>query len=350
MQKNSEKFSFFVGVDVGKDHLDTALRLEEGDSVEHRFDNTVSGLGELLLWLESHGAVPDSTLICLEHTGVYGEKLCMVGHGAGYKLWKVPAFRIAHIQLGPDRLKSDQADSRKIAEFCQRFHDQVDYYVPDSTEIGHLKQFILLRKQLVEHRQRLLNQQHAHSQTPLGLAEVTALYKQNIQYLSQQIKEVERSMEKLIKQHQSLKRMFDILCSIPGIGPVTARAMIVTTQAFTRINCHKKLAAFAGTAPYENSSGKNAQWKKRRISNRADRDLKTLLTTAVMATIKKGAYFRDYYHILLQKPGRLNMQAINIIRNKLLKIIVTLIKKDELFNKNLFKLNAKSWNQNLLLS
>ncbi|MEO1449630.1 MAG: transposase, partial [Bacteroidota bacterium] len=97
---------------------------------------------------------------------------------------------------------------------------------------------------------------------------------------------------------------------------------------------HKKLAAFGGTAPFEKSSGGSS--RIRRISRQADRQLKELLTTGVLSCIAPGRIYHQYYHHLLKKPGRKHLQAVNIIRNKLLKLAVTLIKKDQLFNKNIF--------------
>lgn len=350
MQKNNQTFIFFLGIDLGKVELFVALRKDHKLIAQAKFDNTSTGLSALLQWLKKFQATPDNTLICVEFTGVYGERLSMVAHGANYKLWKVPGQRMAHIQLKVDREKSDPADARKIAAFCERFSDQARFDSPEKPEIRQLRHLTRFRRQLVNQRQRLLNQLSAYQQEPIQLDHINRSQMQILNMLAEEIKAVEKQMRQLIEQNKQLRKIFDTLCSIPGIGPVTARKLIITTQAFTKLNCHKKLAAFAGTAPFENSSGITATWKKKSISQKADKKLKALLTTAVMSVIKPGAYFEEYYKVLLQKPGRLKMQAINMIRNKLLKIVVTLVKKDQLFDKDLFKNNCKSWIQDLEIS
>lgn len=346
MQKKDQTIRFFLGIDVGKSELFVALRHNNTVLAEAKFSNNAKGLNALLKWLEKHGATAADTLICIEHTGVYTERLELVVHGSGFKLWKVSANRIHHIQLKADRIKSDPADARKIADFCQRFADQVQIHAPDSPEIRKLKDLTRARQQLVSQRQRTLNFLSTYQEKSHQIQEIVQTHQDNIELFTTQIKKVEELIEELINSQKTLKRNFDILCSIPGIGPVTARQVIISTQGFTRLNCYKKLASFAGTAPFENSSGINTSYKKRRTSKKANQELKKLLTTAVMSIIAKGRFMHEYYLILMaKKPGRLKMQTVNILRNKLLKLIITLVNKDQLFDKELFKENCISWTQ-----
>ena len=350
MQKLSERIHFYIGADLSKDTFCLALWHQGEVKQTQSFASNVEGFSQALNWLASQGAVAAQSLICLEHIGVYAEKFCLVFHGAGYDLWKVSALRLANIQLSPDRLKSDPADANKIARFCHRFIDQAQLYQPDSEEIRQLKHLIRHRKQLVAHRQKAINQAKSYQQEPFPMAEILSSFEEQIQGLTTRIQLIEQQLKDLIEQQAKLKQIFDILISIPGIGPVIARQLILITKGFTQINCHKKLAAFAGTAPYENSSGKNTKWKKRSLSKKANKQLKPLLTAGVMSAIRPNAFWGEYYQKLLKRPGMQPFQAINIIRNRLLKIAVKLVQKQTSFDRELYINNCKSWSKNLILS
>jgi transposase len=344
------KVQFFCGIDVGKNELFVALQNGLQLISESVFENTVAGLSALLDWLEEREAVPGNTLIALEHTGVYGERLLMVAHGAEYAAWTVNPMRLSQVQLGLDRGKDDPGDARKIAAFAARFADQAVLHEPDSKAVEDLKALATLRRQIVGARQKSKNQFHALKQKPNPLPLAIEFHKAQIQKLTEYLKKVEEEIEACIKEHQNLAEQTEILKSIPGIGMVTSTQFIVLTKGFSTLNDHKKLAAFVGTAPYPNSSGENAKWRKNKISKKGNSKLKALLTTSVMSTIRKGGYFHDLYQILLRKPGIKNMQVINRIRNILLKLMVVLVRKGEKFDPETFKKNCETWQNALTLT
>ena len=334
MQKVTLKFTAFLGVDVGKRELAVYLCTKDGKLDEAVFPNTAEGLGSLVKWLNGHGIEWAELLVCLEYTGVYAEPVCMVLHGLSATLWQVSAARLKGLQLELDRRKTDELDARKIAHFALRFQDQVQPYEPDNEHIRRLKDYARMRGQLVSQRQRALGYFEAYSFAPKKERIMLEKYRKQIDFLTQEIKELDQMIRQLIKETPGLKRYDTILRSIPGIGAVTATKLITVTKGFTQMLNHKKLASFGGTAPFARSSGGSS--RTRRISRKADRKLKELLTTAVLSCIAPNRIYHQYYHHLLKKPGRKHLQAVNIIRNKLLKIAVTLIKNDQLFNRDIF--------------
>ena len=62
----------FVGIDVSKDWIDCYLRPKR----EAMYcENNPDGFTELEQWLAAHGAEVETTIICMENTGIYDDKL-----------------------------------------------------------------------------------------------------------------------------------------------------------------------------------------------------------------------------------------------------------------------------------
>ena len=110
--------SLFLGIDIAKDTFDAALIKEERKPRHRRFANTAAGHGQLLAWLQDHGAQKAHT--CLEATGTYGEALALFLHKAGHTVSVVNPARIhAFAKSQLQRTKTDKADAQLIAKFCQ---------------------------------------------------------------------------------------------------------------------------------------------------------------------------------------------------------------------------------------
>ena len=73
--------------------------------------------------------------------------------------------------------------------------------------------------------------------------------------LKEEQKAVELQITQLIETDARLKELFDLMVSVPGIGPVIATELLITTNEMQTISDPKKLACHAGVAPFEYRSG-----------------------------------------------------------------------------------------------
>src|SRR5690625_5821397 len=80
-----------------------------------------------------------------------------------------------------------------------------------------------------------------------------------IKYLSKQISIVEKQMNEIIKENQSMSRNFKLLTSIKGVGPQTALFMIAYTNNFTKFKEWRKFASYCGIAPFPNEDRKSTR-------------------------------------------------------------------------------------------
>lgn len=97
--------------------------------------------------------------------------------------------------------------------------------------------------------------------------------------LHHRLAEIDRELGELARTDPAARR----LATIPGIGPVTATAMMAATGDIGRFRSGRHLAAYPGLVPLQPSSG----GKKRlgAISRRGDSYLRTLLTHGARAVV-----------------------------------------------------------------
>ena len=344
-----EKFRLVVGIDISKAYLSVCIVQSGKLCLETQYPNNAQGLKALyhqLLQLEQD---PGRILICCEHTGVYVEKLSLAFGSGGFCLWIVNPLIIKYAQVEIERLKTDRTDARKIAQFAELFQAKAQPYEPIKAVERQIKDLFRLRKQLVKLRQQVLNFASTNLDKALPCSLSKQCFSQMKTYLSQLIKQIEKQLLSLVKSDPQIKRQHQILRSIPGIGPVTAWQLIFTTQSFRKFDSHKQLAAHIGIAPYERSSGSSVR-AKNRVSNKAYKPLKTNLTLGAIRHIQPNMFFDNYYQYMREHKNKEHLWIINSIRNMIVKLIFDLIKRDQLFDPQIFRKNKTSWQNHLTLS
>ena len=93
--------------------------------------------------------------------------------------------------------------------------------------------------------------------------------------LKEEQKAVEQQIKELIQTDARLKELFDLMVSVPGIGPVIATELLIATawaapQQMKTINEPKKLACHAGVAPFEYRSGTSTRTVGRCWQNQSE--------------------------------------------------------------------------------
>ena len=116
--------------------------------------------------------------------------------------------------------------------------------------------------------------------------------------------------EKYSSDYQRLKR-------IPGIGNITAWAILLELIDIGRFRKFSNLASYVGLIPTEHSSGDKQHLGH--MTRRAKTVLKTLLVEAAWTTIYKDETFKKYYNSL--KANMSPQEAIVRCAKKLLRVI-----------------------------
>lgn len=245
----------FVGIDVSKRKLDVAL-LVNGKTKSKVVENTAAGYGLLQRWLNERGATQADSHVCLEATGPYSEGVATALADAGWVVSVVNPARIkGFAQSELLRNKTDQADASLLARFCQAMRPAA--WEAPSPEWRILRAWIDRLQALKDMHQQECNRLEAYEAG--GQQALMAAVQTHLDWLQQQIAQLERDIDDHIDRHPDLKRDAELLGSIPGIGTTTAAKVLAYAGDVRRFRNAKALAAFIGVTPRQRESGSSVR-------------------------------------------------------------------------------------------
>jgi transposase len=322
-----KSFSFFAGIDVSKFKLDVCLlRSEEEQSCHHVFDNNLKGIRQMLKWVNGFKVSKEHCLFCFEHTGIYAMPLCSYLGEQECKYALVSAMEILK-SIGVKRGKSDKADAAAIAKYAQTRCNDIRLYSLPEKELIKLKLLLGQRSLLVKTKaafQVALKEPSSFIDKDL-LKEINHQNKQLVANLKTRVEQIEKQIAALIESNSQMKQVYDLLISVPGIGPQIAAYLLVYTRCFTLFDNSRKFACYAGIAPFEYQSGISIKGKSR-VSHLANKRMKSLLNLAALTARKTDAQIKNYYERKV-KEGKNPMLVLNNIRNKLVARIFATVKR-----------------------
>lgn len=288
--------------------------------------------------------VPSDSVLVAEHTGVYGERLLKMCTDMNVKIAYVGGRVIHTYKSGPDRGKTDIQDCCVLREFGERFTDKLVYTTFPDDAIYELRQLSRHRTMLVEERKRVMTANKTEECRPYRSEKVRRSMNNVLDVLNEEIRDTERAMLEIIKKEARLSKNYDIITSVNGVGLVTAVELIIKTRNFTTIRTAKQFAAYAGTAPYEKSSGKMNQGAH--ISKWGNRRSKTLLYICAESARMHNKEMKLYYERRTVIDKKAHHYVLNAIANKLLRIVFSLINKGKIYNPCYVQRDPRTINKN----
>ncbi|MBK7138816.1 MAG: IS110 family transposase [Bacteroidetes bacterium] len=122
------------------------------------------------------------------------------------------------------------------------------------------------------------------------------IQRDTIEMLSEKIELIDTEMEIELTKDISIKKNFDLLNTIVGIGKITAYQLIITTENFIKFDNPRKYASYAGVAPFTKQSGKSEGRTK--VSGLANKKVKSLLDmfrSAMLNDPELKLYYKERY-------------------------------------------------------
>ena len=318
------KFAEVIGIDVSKSTLDVWIYTNDAYKV---FDNTRKGYHSLLSWVRKNTeCLLDQVLFCFEHTGIYSYALSKYMSEKQFHFAIISGLEIKR-SMGIRRGKDDKIDARQIALYGYRRKAEIKCSQLPEEEITQLRQLFSLRERLV--RQKAGYQATMKEQVRfLKRSDNTLLFSvpsHLIKELDKEINRIELQMETIVEESSELNRLYKLITSITGIGSQTALYLIIITNGFLLFDDPRKLASYAGVAPFPYRSGSSVRGRTR-VSKMANKKLKSLLNSCARSAIQYDPELRLYYE-RRTKAGKDKMNTLNAVRNKLLYRVFAVVKR-----------------------
>jgi transposase len=312
-QKSPERSAnteVYVGIDVCKAWLDVHLHPL---GQKFRTANTPEGLK----LLKRRIAEIPVALVVMEATAKFHRQAHRTLHAAGFAVAIVNPLRARLFAQAAGQLaKTDGVDARLLALMGQTLEPRALAPAPEALEA--LQELVRARAAALADQTALSNQRGASQ-----IAFLKAEFGRRLKATAKHIERLDAEVQRRLDADPGLKRRYDILLSIPGVGPVAALALVVGLPELGA--CSGKAASLlAGLAPIACDSG-DSLGERHIKGGRAF--VRTGLYFAAIAAARFNPQLSDDYKRLRQ-AGKKAKVAITAIMRKIVVLANVLIKED----------------------
>jgi len=298
----------YVGIDVAKATLDVAIG-SDGELVQ--VENSEAGVARLL---ERLGAVAPK-LVVLEATGGYESVVAGAIVGRGIDVAVVNPRQVRDFAKATGVLaKTDRIDARVLARFAEAVRPE-PRPLP-TAEAKELDEYLSRRRQLVDMLTMEKNRQSIATTDRMKKS-----LKKHVDWLEEALRRANDDIDKAIRNSPAWREQEDLLRSVPGIGPVSARTMLAELPELGRLN-RKKIAALVGVAPLNRDSG-TLQGIRTCWGGRAS--VRQVLYMAALSAVRCNPVIRRTY-AALRARGKKHKVALVACMRKLLTILTAMVR------------------------
>ena len=320
----------YIGVDVSKDTLDIAvydgtLDLKNGHV---QVENNNKGFCLFARWAKDKGMVAGQIRLCMEFTGLYGHEFRRWLEQEGITYYMVPPkkmhrFAVPENVHGLGHVKTDRMDAYKIAIYCYKNSMDLRPSRLPSESFFALRRLLAERRQYV--RQRQLYKQHRHD---IGVyeSEDSAKRRDSVsKSLLKSIHGVEDEMDRIMLSDPAIRKNYDLLTSVIGVGRVIAVTAIVLTENFTAITNPRSYANYVCVAPYPRESGVSVRGRTR-TSSEGVRQAKADLSVSALCAIQNDPTIKAYWK-RKKADGKHSGVVLNAIKFKLIERMFAVVRR-----------------------
>lgn len=337
METVNQIIKWSLGIDVGAKSIRCCLSsINRVQSVKvkasRKFGNTAGGLQEMLLWLRKHYHNEEVPLsITMEATGVYYERSALLLQQEGFRVSVVLATKAKrYLQALGLKSKNDKMDAEGLARMGAE--QQLAEWSAASSQMYGLRLLTRQHEDLQKSITSFNNQLHAVGNGMYRFESIEQTYQKTLSALAELLKQVEQAISERVEASEVLKEKVELLCSIKGVGKLTAATIIAETNGFALFENQKQLESFSGYDVVENQSGDHVGRTK--ISKKGNSHIRRILHMASLNVVTyKVKPFVDLYERVYPKTN-IKMKGYVAVQRKLLVMLYTLYKKNERFDPN----------------
>lgn len=298
----------YVGIDVAKATLDVAIG-SDGELVQ--VENSEAGIAQLVKRLGE--AAP--ALVVLEATGGYESLVAAAVAGREIAVAVVNPRQVRDFAKATGVLaKTDRIDARVLARFAEAVRPE-PRPLP-TAEAKELEEFLGRRRQIVDMLTMEKNR--------LSIASTERMkksLKKHIAWLEEALRRANDDIDQAVRNSPAWREQEDLLRSMPGIGPVTARTVVGELPELGQLN-RKKIAALVGVAPLNRDSG-TLQGTRTCWGGRAN--VRQVLYMATISAVRCNPVIRRVY-LALRARGKKHKVALVACMRKVLTILTAMVR------------------------
>lgn len=306
----------FVGIDVSKARFDIVMH------PSGKCWSTGSSPAQIAALIERLQAL-GQVVVGLEASGGYERRLADSLHAAGLKVYILPPARVRNFARAVGQLaKTDMIDAAVIARYLATVHGHLPSYEPDVAR-SRLSALAAHRRRLVAEKSGLTSQLDTIEE-PL----IREMLEARLRIIATDITTLDRAMRDQLKKTPALKKRYDRMCEVTGVGPVLATALLADLPELGTVSS-KVIAALVGVAPHARQSGSSN--RKGKCSG-GRKHLRDIAYMAALSAIKiKDPILGAFYQRLRSKGKPFKLAIVATIR-KLVTILNAIARTDPAFS------------------
>lgn len=325
-----------LGIDVAKDELVVSLgRMYKDLTIEiystNVFSNNQSGFKSLMKWVNQQTDTAIKIQFVMEATGVYHQKFAYFLDEEGCNVSVVMPNKISNYMRTLEiKTITDNTCAKAIAQFG--LERKLDLWKRPNPVYKKLQQLTRERDQIVSERVAVKNQLHAEKTEAEPHQNSIKRLNARIVFLNKQEAEIKKDIKIIISKEETIKKEIENICTIPGVGELTAATILGETNGFELIRNKKQLVSYAGLDIKEKQSGISVRGIPK-ISKKGNRTLRKSLDLPAITSIKYNQNHRELFARIVSKNG-IKMKEVVAVQRKILELIYTLHKNKTRFEHN----------------
>jgi transposase len=325
-----------LGIDMAMEKFDVCISII--DKLQHvmiraqcSFNNNQKGFEAFVLWVTKNTKLTIPAVYLMEATGIYYEQLAWFLHNKKCSVSVVlPNKAKKYKEALGLKSKNDRIDAKGLAQMACEQNNTI--WKPLSGNLYVLRLITRQIQSVSEQSTVLKNQLHALEYCMYRDKAIEKMYAGQIILLQKNKESLQLRVEQIVENDEILKKKFENICKMKGLGLQNLAVIIAETNGFTAFENIAQLVCYAGYDVVENQSGKRSG--KTKISKKGNNHIRRCLHFPAFNMITYDvAPFKNLYERVYEK-SKIKMKAYTAVQKKLLAFIYILWKKDEAFDPN----------------
>lgn len=338
-----------VGIDISKRTFTACICLRRSSGQEYlsevvEFKNVQNGFNQLLKWSRKITDSSTQVVFVMEATGIYYENLAYHLHKLNQAVAVLLPNKVKHFAKSLNvKTKTDTVDARVIARLgAER---KLVHWAPPPVIFKQLRDLTRGYSELMKEKTVFTNRLDAMSSGYEPLTVIVKSHKAVIKKLDEQLEKFKTEIERLIYSEEWLAAKVEKVLTIKGVGLMTVATILAETQGFEFVQNIRQLCSYAGYDVVERQSGTSIKGKTR-ISKKGNAWIRGALHfPALVASRYNPTLGKVCERINKNKTSK--MIGMTALQRKILVLIYTLWKNDEVFSENYEEMKNKSRQGNI---